>query len=266
MRICRFSTASKPEARFGIVDGEIIVVLDAEPYAGIKAGKGRVPLEEATLLAPVTPSKIVCVGLNDRLHAVEMEKTIPGEPRIFIKPSTTLIGPEDPIVLPNFSHLVEHEAELGVVIAKTCTRLQPDHAWNHVLGYTCVNDVTARDLQRRDGHYTRAKGFDTFCPVGPWIETGLHPKNLSVRARVNGQLRQDGHSRNMIHDVAHLIAYVSNIMTLLPGDVLSTGTYAGTGPLLAGDEVEIEVEGVGILRNPVIGAPTTGVYRRHEAT
>lgn len=262
MRICRFSTASQPTARFGIVDGEIIVVLDAEPFAGIKAGKGRVALEEARLLAPVTPSKVVCIGLNDRLHADEMEKTIPHEPRFFIKPSSSVIGPDEPIVLPSLSHLVEHEAELAVVIATACTRLRPEQAWNHVLGYTCVNDVTARDLQRRDGHYTRAKGFDSFCPIGPWIETGLHPKNLAVRSRVNGQLRQDGHSRNMIHDIAHLIAYVSSVMTLLPGDVLSTGTYAGTGPLLAGDEVEIEIEGLGTLHNPVIGATTTGVYKK----
>lgn len=262
MRICRFSTPSHPIPRYGLVDGEILVVLDAEPFATIKPGKGRVPLDEATLLAPCAPSKVVCIGLNDRIHAAEMEKTIPREPRMFIKPSTAVIGPGDPIILPERSQLVEHEAELGIVIGQRATRVHPSQGWNHVLGYTCVNDVTARDIQRRDGHYTLAKGFDSFCPIGPWIETNLHPAPVAVRARVNGQVRQDGHTRNLIHDVAQLIAYVSNVMTLLPGDVLSTGTYGGTGPLIAGDEVEIDLEGVGVLRNPVIAAPTTGVYSR----
>ncbi len=264
MRICRFSTDSRSDKRYAIIDGEILIVLDAEPFKGIKPGKGRVPLEEARLHAPVQPGKVVCVGLNDRLHAEEMEKTLPREPRIFIKPSTTVIGPDEPIVLPAFSSLVEHESELGVVIGKKCHHLHPEQVWNHVLGYTCVNDVTARDLQRRDGHYTRAKGFDSFCPVGPWVETGLHPKNLGVRCRVNGELRQDGHSRNMIHSIEKIIAYISSIMTLLPGDIVSTGTYAGTGPLNNGDEVEVEVEGIGTLRNPVIASPTTGVYKHSK--
>ncbi len=262
MRIARFTTASHPQPRHGIVDGEIIVVLDAAPFEGIKPGKGRVPFEEAELLAPCVPTKVVCVGLNDRIHANEMEKTVPAEPRIFLKPSTAVIGPGQPIVLPETSQHVEHEAELGVVIGKVCTRLRPEEAWDRVLGYTCVNDVTARDIQRRDGHYTRPKGYDSFCPLGPWIETGLHPAPVAVRARVNGELRQDGHTRHMIRDVPTLLAYISGIMTLLPGDVVATGTYGGTGPLAAGDEVEIEIEGVGNLRNPVMGAPTTGVFER----
>jgi 2-keto-4-pentenoate hydratase/2-oxohepta-3-ene-1,7-dioic acid hydratase in catechol pathway len=204
----------------------------------------------------------VCVGLNDRVHAAEMEKTVPEEPRIFLKPASAVIGPGQSIVLPGVSQRVEHEAELAVVVGKTMTRLRPEEVWGRVLGYTCVNDVTARDLQKRDGHYTRAKGFDTFCPLGPWIDTGLHPAPVRVLGRVNGETRQDGHTRNQIRDIPTLLAYISSIMTLLPGDVVATGTYGGTGPLLAGDVVEIEVEGVGVLRNPVMAAPTTGVFER----
>ncbi|MFH1811984.1 MAG: fumarylacetoacetate hydrolase family protein [Pseudomonadota bacterium] len=262
MRICRFVTATQAEPRYGVVDGEIVAVLDAPPFEGIHVGKGRVPFEEIELLAPCTPSKVVCIGLNDRLHAAEMEKTVPEEPRLFTKPSTAVIGPEQSIVLPEVSQRVEHEAELAVVVGKTMTRVRPEEVWDRVLGYTCVNDVTARDIQRREGHYTRAKGYDTFCPLGPWIETGLHPAPVRVLARVNGLQKQDGHTRNLIRDIPTLLAYISAIMTLLPGDVVATGTYAGTSPLGAGDVVEIEVEGVGVLRNHVMAAPTTGVFER----
>jgi 2-keto-4-pentenoate hydratase/2-oxohepta-3-ene-1,7-dioic acid hydratase in catechol pathway len=262
MRICRFVTAAHAAPRYGLVDGEIIVVLDEPPFEAIRTGKGRVPLDEATLLAPIEPSKIVGIGLNDKMHATEMSKTIPEEPRIFLKPSTAVIGPEQPIVLPETSQRVEHEAELGVVIGRRATRVMVGNAWQHVLGYTCVNDVTARDIQKRDIHYTRAKGFDSFCPIGPWVETGIHPAPVRVRCLVNDQQRQDGHSANLIRDVPTLIAYITSTMTLLPGDVIATGTYGGTSPLVAGDSVVVEIDGVGTLRNPVMAAPTTGVFAR----
>jgi len=260
MRICRFATPAHAAPRYGLVDGEIIVVLEEPPFETIHPGKGRVPLDEVTLLAPVEPSKIVCIGLNDKMHATEMNKTIPEEPRIFLKPSTAVVGPEQSIVLPAASQRVEHEAELGVVIGRKATRVQVGEAWQYVLGYTCVNDVTARDLQKRDNHYTRAKGFDTFCPLGPWVETGVHPGPVRVRCLVNGQQRQDGHSANLIRDVPTLICYITSSMTLLPGDVIATGTYGGTAPLAAGDVVTIAIDGVGELRNPVVGTPTTGVF------
>ena len=262
MRIGRFITKSQAEPRFGIFDGEIVVVLEGPPYDGVKPGRGRIPFEEVSLLAPCEPSKVVCVGLNDRLHATEMGKKIPDEARLFLKPSSAVIGPGQSIVLPDASRLVEHEAELGVVIGKTCRRIRPEEAWGYVFGYTCVNDVTARDIQRRDGHYTRAKSYDTFCPVGPWVETSVHPKTVMVQARVNGETRQEGHTRNLIRDVPNLLATISSIMTLYPGDIVSTGTYGGTGPLCSGDEVEIEIEGVGVLSNSVMAAPTTGVFEK----
>lgn len=257
MRICRFVTASHPAPRHGIVDGEIIVVLDSNPLHNLKPGKGRVPFVEATLLPPTEPSKVVCVGLNDRIHAREMGKPIPDEPRIFLKPSTAIIGPGAPIILPAASQRVEHEAELGIIIAKETCRVAPETVWDRILGYTCVNDVTARDIQRRDGFFTRAKGYDTFCPIGPWVETEIHPAPVEIRGLVNNELRQRGNSANMIRDIPTLIAHISSIMTLLPGDVVATGTYGGTGPLLVGDSVVISIEGVGDLQNPVQASAAT---------
>lgn len=205
------------------------------------------------LLAPVVPSKIVAVALNYRAHAAEQGKPLPPEPLIFIKPSTAVIGPGEPIRLPEGVGRVDHEAEMGVVIGKRATRVPANRAADHILGVTCVNDVTARELQKKVGHYTRPKGFDTFGPVGPCVACGLDWNDLRVAGWVNGRLRQDSTTADLIFPVADLVAFISAIMTLLPGDIISTGTPAGIGPLAPGDVVRVAVDGVGELENPVMG-------------
>jgi len=212
-----------------------------------------IPLSELELLPLVRPSKIVCAGLNYHDHARELDLPTPEEPIIFLKPPTSVIGPGDPIVRPSCSSRVDYEAELAIVIGKTARYVPENQVAQHIFGYTCANDVTARDLQQKDGQWTRAKGFDTFCPVGPWIETEMPDLNaLTLRAVVNGELRQQGNCSDMIFPPAALISFISRVMTLLPGDVVLTGTPAGIGPLVAGDEVSIEIDGVGLLLNPVI--------------
>lgn len=208
-------------------------------------------LEGARVLSPVLPSKIVAVGLNYRAHAAEQGKPLPPEPLIFIKPSTTVIGPADAIRIPPGVGRVDYEAEAGIVIGRRASRVREEDADSVILGVTCVNDVTARELQKKEGHYTRPKGFDTFAPVGPAIGLELDFSNLFVRCRVNGTVRQDSSTRDLIFPVPALVAFISAIMTLLPGDIISTGTPAGIGPLTPGDSVGIEVEGVGELVNPV---------------
>ena len=208
-------------------------------------------LEGARVLSPVLPSKIVAVGLNYRAHATEQVKPLPPEPLIFIKPSTTVIGPADAIRIPPGVGRVDYEAEAGIVIGRRASRVREEDADSVILGVTCVNDVTARELQKKEGHYTRPKGFDTFAPVGPAIGLELDFSNLFVRCRVNGTVRQDSSTRDLIFPVPALVAFISAIMTLLPGDIISTGTPAGIGPLTPGDSVGIEVEGVGELVNPV---------------
>jgi 2-keto-4-pentenoate hydratase/2-oxohepta-3-ene-1,7-dioic acid hydratase in catechol pathway len=216
------------------------------------AGAEGLRLSEVTLLAPVSPSKIVCVGRNYREHAAELGNKMPEEPLLFLKPSSSLIGPGDAIELPGASQQVEHEGELGVVIGKTARKLsENDDPLSYVFGYTCVNDVTARDLQRKDVQFTRGKGFDTFCPVGPWIVTDIDPTKVSVTTRVNGELKQNGNTADMAFPVSFLIRYISNIMTLSPGDLIATGTPAGVSKMSDGDKVEVEVEGIGILENLV---------------
>ncbi len=213
-----------------------------------------VPPAAHRLLAPVTPSKIVAVGLNYRDHAAEQNKPLPAEPMIFIKPSTAVIGPGDAIVIPPGAGRVDHEAEAAVVIGAPARYVREEDAHRYVFGLTCVNDVTARELQRKDVQYTRAKGFDTFAPVGPCIATGLDyhaPAGLAVEGWVNGTRRQSSSTRELIFPIDRLIAFVSSVMTLLPGDIISTGTPSGIGPLAAGDRVTIKVEGVGELTNPV---------------
>ncbi|MGI8672154.1 MAG: fumarylacetoacetate hydrolase family protein [Luteitalea sp.] len=209
-----------------------------------------------TVLAPVVPSKIVCVGLNYKDHAAEQGKPLPAEPLIFLKPSTAIVNPGEPIVIPDRVGRVDYESELAVVIGRRATRVAHSDALSYVLGLTCMNDVTARDLQKQDGRYTRAKGFDSFAPLGPCIAVGLSPDDLEVCGLVNGQMRQQSRTRELIFPVAALIAYISRIMTLLPGDIVSTGTPAGIGPLQAGDEVVVRVEGVGELHNPVTRSPS----------
>jgi 2-keto-4-pentenoate hydratase/2-oxohepta-3-ene-1,7-dioic acid hydratase in catechol pathway len=206
------------------------------------------------VLAPVMPSKIVCIGLNYKDHAAEQGKPLPAEPLIFLKPSSAIVDPGEPIVLPPDVGRVDYESELAVVIGRKATRVSEATALDHVFGLTCMNDVTARELQKKDGRYTRAKGFDTFAPLGPCIATGLAPDDLEVAGLLNGAVRQQSRTRELIFPVAHLIAYISRIMTLLPGDIVSTGTPAGIGPLAAGDEIVVRVEGIGELRSPVVAS------------
>jgi 2-keto-4-pentenoate hydratase/2-oxohepta-3-ene-1,7-dioic acid hydratase in catechol pathway len=209
------------------------------------------PLEALKLLAPVVPSKIVAVALNYRAHAAEQGKPLPAEPLFFLKPSTAVIGPGEPIRLPPGMGRVDHEAEMGIVIGRRATAVPASAAADYIFGVTCVNDVTARALQKQVGHYTRPKGFDTFAPVGPAIATGLDWSNLRIRGSVNGVVKQDSTTADLIFTVPELIAFISSVMTLLPGDIISTGTPAGIGPLASGDTVSIDVEGVGELDNPV---------------
>jgi 2-keto-4-pentenoate hydratase/2-oxohepta-3-ene-1,7-dioic acid hydratase in catechol pathway len=220
------------------------------PSALVAAGP-RVPLAAVTLLAPCQPSKVICIGRNYVEHAAEHGVDVPSEPLVFLKPPSAIVGPDDPVVLTPLSQRVEHEAELVVVIGRRVRHLTQDTAPDAVLGYTCGNDVTARDLQRRDGQWSRAKGFDTFCPLGPWIETELDWRQQQVQCLVNGQVRQSGHTRDMVFGVPELLAYVSAVMTLEPGDVLMTGTPSGVGPLAAGDRVVVAVSGIGVLENDI---------------
>jgi 2-keto-4-pentenoate hydratase/2-oxohepta-3-ene-1,7-dioic acid hydratase in catechol pathway len=218
----------------------------------LQDGRGR---EEPYELRP---TKIVGVGVNYRAHAAEMGKPLPGEPILFLKPPSALCGAGDPIELPAGVGRVDHEAELGVVIGRRARRVDASSALDHVLGYTCVNDVSARELQRKDGQWARAKGFDGFCPVGPVIRAGLDPGRLSIAARVNGQPRQASSTADLIFDVPTLIAFISGVMTLEPGDLITTGTPSGVGPIAPGDRVEIEIEGIGVLANPVVDAARPG--------
>lgn len=250
MRIVRFS--HQDAIRFGIVDDDEIVVLAGDPmYAGYDTTGERVAVADAVLLAPVIPrSKVVCVGKNYHDHAAEMGGEAPAEPLLFLKPNTSVIGPGDVIVRPPQSERTDFEGELAVVIGRIAKNVAPERAHEVVFGYTVANDVTARDLQQRDGQWTRAKGFDTFCPLGPAIETDFDPASARLTTRVNGQVKQDAPLTDMIHSVPDIVAYASSVFTLLPGDVILTGTPAGVGPFVAGDTVEVEITGIGALRNP----------------
>jgi 2-keto-4-pentenoate hydratase/2-oxohepta-3-ene-1,7-dioic acid hydratase in catechol pathway len=204
------------------------------------------------LIAPVDPSKIVGIGRNYAAHAAELGNELPKEPLMFLKPSSSVVGPDDPILLTPYSQRVEYEGELAIVIGRRCSQLRDsDDALSFVLGYTCLNDVTARDLQKSDVQFTRAKGFDSFCPIGPHIETDLDPTNVLVETRVNATVRQSGNTSLMIYPCAFLVRWISRMMSLYPGDVIATGTPAGVGPLVAGDAVEVSLAGIGVLRNPV---------------
>jgi 2-keto-4-pentenoate hydratase/2-oxohepta-3-ene-1,7-dioic acid hydratase in catechol pathway len=250
VRIARFAAPSGGLS-WGVVEGDAVAAIDGHPFASIRFGGSRWPLADVRLLSPVLPSKVVAVGRNYADHAAELGNEVPSTPLIFMKPSTSVIGTGDVIRLPASSQQVEHEAELAVVIGIPAKDVEPDKAMDHVLGYTAANDVTARDQQRADGQFTRAKGYDSFCPIGPWIETVLDPSDLRVTATVNGQIRQDGRTSQLVHGIPELIAFVSQVMTLLPGDVILTGTPAGVGPLQDGDSVSVEIEGIGTLTNAV---------------
>lgn len=254
MKLCRFSNPETLGLQYGILEGETIrFLVKADPFnTPPRASEQSIPLHDVKLLAPVTPSKIVCVGRNYQDHAAELGNQMPMEPLLFLKAPSAIIATEEAIELPAFSEQVEHEGELGVVIGRTARRLnEQDDPLSFVFGYTCVNDVTARDLQRKDVQFTRAKSFDTFCPVGPVIETSLVPGNVAVATRVNGEIKQQGRTSAMAFSVPYLIHYISQIMTLYPGDLIATGTPAGVSKLKDGDVVEVEVEGIGVLRNSV---------------
>jgi 2-keto-4-pentenoate hydratase/2-oxohepta-3-ene-1,7-dioic acid hydratase in catechol pathway len=259
MKFCRFLPLSTAPGRalsssYGLLDFEQGAVREITglPWDNWVEGHKIWDLKHVRLLAPCAPSKIVCVGRNYAAHAAELGNELPKEPLIFLKPPSSLIGPEEPIVLPKYSNRVEHEAELGVVIGKKCAHLADDaDPLSYVLGYTCLNDVTARDLQKADVQFTRAKGFDSFCPVGPHIETQLDPSDVLVECRVNGATRQSGSTSLMAYPAAFLVRWISRMMTLFPGDLIATGTPAGVGPIVAGDTVEVSVAGIGVLRNPV---------------
>lgn len=224
----------------------------SQAHGELAAAGPRMPLAAVALLAPCQPSKVICIGRNYVEHAAEHGVDVPSEPLVFLKPPSAIVGPGDPVVLTPLSQRVEHEAELVVVIGRRARHLTQDNALDAVLGYTCGNDVTARDLQRRDGQWSRAKGFDTFCPLGPWIETELDWRQQQVQCLVNGVVRQSGHTRDMVFGVPELLAYASAVMTLEPGDVLMTGTPSGVGPLAAGDRVVVAVSGIGVLENRVM--------------
>jgi 2-keto-4-pentenoate hydratase/2-oxohepta-3-ene-1,7-dioic acid hydratase in catechol pathway len=254
MRIVRYSRQG--DVGFGILEGEeTVAAISPHPFAAFEYTGQRYSTGEVRLLAPVLPTKVVAIGRNYAEHASELGNEVPPEPVLFLKPSTSVVGPGDPIVRPGWVGRVDFEGELAVVVGKLVHRLDPGQAIQSVLGFTCANDVTARDLQRADGQWARAKGFDTFCPLGPWIETDLDSSDLAISTLVNGDVRQQARTSQLEHGVAELLAFVSRVMTLLPGDVLLTGTPAGVGPLEAGDRVEVEVEGIGVLTNEVVPEP-----------
>jgi 2-keto-4-pentenoate hydratase/2-oxohepta-3-ene-1,7-dioic acid hydratase in catechol pathway len=255
MKFARIAYPSFDGPRYAVLVGSAVFPLSAnynfEPVT-VQEADGTLPLEEVKLLAPVVPSKIVCVGRNYREHAAELGNKMPDEPLLFLKAPSAVIGSGDRIELPAASQQVEHEGELGVVIGRVTRKLSKnDNPLDYVFGYTCVNDVTARDLQRKDVQFTRGKSFDTFCPVGPWIETELDPANVAVTTRLNGEMKQQGNTSDMAFPVAFLIRYISEIMTLYPGDLIATGTPAGVSRMKHGDTVAVEVAGIGVLENTV---------------
>jgi len=268
VRIARFAHGS--DVGYGIVEdiqpdgsasadsgGLMLAELIGHPFGigdePVRLTGTRYPLADVRLLAPVLPSKVVAIGKNYADHALEMGGEAPAEPVLFLKPSTAVIGPREPIVYPaELSERVDFEGELAVVIGRLCRQVPPARVPDVVFGYTCANDVTARDLQARDGQWDRAKGFDTFCPLGPWIETDTDPADLELTTIVNGEIRQNARTSQLLHGVTALVAFVSAVMTLLPGDVLLTGTPAGVGPLKDGDEVSVTIEEIGTLTNEVL--------------
>ena len=253
MRIARCIAGDQPT--YGLIEDKRVYRLRDSPFDSFERGEPIGTLDRVELLAPCQPTKIVAIGRNYAAHAKEHQAEVPAEPLIFLKPPSAILAHNQPIVLPPQSNQVEHEAELAVVIGKRAKHVNRADAWSYVLGVTCANDVTARDLQRSDGQWSRAKGFDTFCPLGPWIAIGLTSEqigSLGVTCRVNGQARQSGNTHDLVFDISQLIAHVSAAMTLEPGDVILTGTPAGVGPLTDGDVVEVEIESIGVLRNRVI--------------
>ncbi|MCU1592702.1 MAG: Ureidoglycolate lyase [Frankiales bacterium] len=257
MRIARY--AVNGEVSFGVIEGPgsdpadlVVNAVAGHPFAPLVFTGVQHPLTAVRLLAPVLPSKVVCIGKNYADHIAEMGQPTPEDPVVFLKPSTSVIGPGDPIVLPRNSTRVDHEAELGIVIGRLCREVPRERAHDVILGYTCGNDVTARDHQKHDGQWTRGKSHDSFCPIGPWVETELPAQDVAVQCAVDGEVRQDERTSSLIHDIPAIIEWVTAFMTLLPGDVILTGTPAGVGPLVAGNAVTVLIEGIGPLTNPVV--------------
>ncbi len=252
MKLARFTTQKNNAPRYGLLRDDYVRVIVADPFEGIIVGTSETyPIEETTLLPPCLPTKIVAVGLNYKDHAQELGMPIPEEPLIFLKPPSSVIGPNDAIKLPAISNRVDYEAELGIVIGQKAKNVPVENAKKYILGYTCINDVTARDLQQKDVQFTRAKSFDTFCPIGPVIHMGFDSSDARIQCLVNGEVRQDSRTSQIIHSPERLVSFISHIMTLNPGDIIATGTPKGIGPLKAGDEVIVAIEGLGELKNRV---------------
>ena len=249
MKIVRYLYQGR--TAYGLLEGDTVFAMEGDLYGDKHRGLAVGAVAEVRLLAPIAPSKITGIGLNYRAHAAESKKPVPTTPLYFFKPTTAIISPGESIVYPSQSQMVHHEGELVVVIGKQARQVSEAEALGHVLGYTCGNDVTARDIQNAEGHNSHAKSFDTFFPVGPAIVTGLDPNDLRLVTRVNGQVRQDTRTSDMVFTVAQLVSYLSQSMTLQPGDVISTGTPSGISAIFPGDVVEIDIEGIGVLKNPV---------------
>ena len=251
MRLVRFRFGDRIAT--GVVEGEAVRALAGTFFENPVPSGEEVPLDDVRLLAPILPSKVVCLGKNYAAHAAEFGGEVPEEPLVFLKPSTSVSGPGDPIPLPLISNRVDYEGELAVVIGRISRNVRSEEAFRYILGYSCGNDVTLRDLQQKDDQWARAKGFDGSCPLGPWVETELDPIDVHLETRVNGEVRQSASTSDMVFGVATIIEFVTAFMTLLPGDVIMTGTPEGVGKLEPGDRVEVEVDGIGVLMNPVGG-------------
>jgi 2-keto-4-pentenoate hydratase/2-oxohepta-3-ene-1,7-dioic acid hydratase in catechol pathway len=249
MRLVRFLAKGSPA--YGILNDNEVIELGEDGYASLSSRRAVYSAAEVRLLAPCVPTKVVAIGLNYRDHASELGLAVPETPILFLKPPTAVIGPDDDIRFPAMSRQVDYEGELGIVVKDRVSRITPAQARQHILGYTCANDVTARDLQKQDGQWTRAKGFDTFCPVGPWIETDLDPNDLQVETWLNGERRQSSRTSQFVFGIDHLVSFISQVMTLEPGDLIITGTPSGIGPMQRGDSVEVRIEGIGSLVNTV---------------
>lgn len=251
MKIVRIKSGD--DIAYGVADAEGVLVYNGSPFVAWEPTENVVPWPSVTLLAPVIPTKVLCVGKNYEDHAAELGGVVPEEPLIFMKPTTSVVGPNANVVHPTISDNIHHEAELAVIVSKPARNVRAEDAAQYIFGYTAGNDVTARDLQRRDGQWTRAKGFDTFCPIGPAIETEFDPlERLSISCRVNGEVRQEGFTSDMVFGVAEIFEYITAFMTLLPGDTILTGTPSGVGTVEPGDIMDVEVEGIGVLTNRMV--------------
>lgn len=255
MRLARFE--QKGKVFYGICEDEFIYPIEGEIYSDFKTASQKIKLSDVKLMAPCNPTKVVCVGLNYKDHIQEMGLETPTEPTIFMKPATAVIGNNEEIIYPEMSAQVDYEAELAVVIKNRIKNINPNKVYENILGYTCGNDVTARDLQQKDGQWTRAKSFDTFCPLGPWIETEVDPASLDIKAYLNGELRQSSNTSFLLFPVEELVSFISRVMTLNPGDVIMTGTPSGVGAMKPGDVIEISIDGIGTLKNRV--CPPTNI-------